>query len=105
MIGINFAPLFIIIPLGTAFFLNIFGKKKRFITDFTASFSTGILFILSILMIGVKGNYYAGGWPSNIGITIVIDGLSVFTLITVNMIVFMATIFSINYMEQFTYKS
>ena len=105
MIDLKFLPLFVIIPLGSAFLLNIFERKVKIFSDLIASIATGALFTLSILMIGNSGNYYVGGWPSLFGITLVLDSLSVFMLITVNMIAFMAILFSINYMEKFTFKS
>jgi len=105
MISIKFLPLFVIIPLGSAFILNIFERKVKLLTDLIASIATGALFVLSILMFGVKGNYYVGGWPSQFGITLVIDGLSSYMLVTINMIAFIAILFSINYMEKFTFKS
>ncbi len=105
MIGLRFLPLFVIIPLGSAFLHNIFERKVKIFSDLFASLSTGFLFVLSVLMIGKSGNYYVGGWPSLYGITLVLDSLSVFMLITINMIVFMAVLFSISYMEKFTFKS
>lgn len=105
MISIKFLPLFVIIPLGSAFILNIFERKVKLLTDLIASIASGALFVLSILMFGVKGNYYVGGWPSQFGITLVIDGLSSYMLVTINMIAFIAILFSINYMEKFTFKS
>lgn len=105
MIDLRFLPLFVIIPLGSAFILSIFERKVRIFSDLIASLATGFLFVLSILMIGKSGNYYVGGWPSLYGITLVLDGLSSYMLITINMITFIAVLFSINYMEKYTFKS
>lgn len=105
MIGLRFLPLFVIIPLGSAFLLNMFERKLRVFSDLIASLAAGILFVLSILMLGKSGNYYVGGWPSLFGITLVLDGLSTFMLLTINMVSFVAILFSINYMEKFTFKS
>jgi multicomponent Na+:H+ antiporter subunit D len=48
--------------------------------------------------------YKVGGWLPPVGISLVLDGLSAFMLVTVNFVVLAVTLFSINYMEKFTAK-
>lgn len=106
-------PLFVVLPLFSAFSIyllgSIFKKRARIISDIFANWVTGILFILSILaLIAVATQnrflYYVGGWRPPFGILLVLDGLSVVILLTITFVGFMATIFSINYMEKFTAK-
>ena len=48
--------------------------------------------------------YSVGSWKLPIGIVLVLDGLTVFMLITVNLIAFFISIYSISYMNRFTSK-
>ena len=48
--------------------------------------------------------YKVGGWIPPIGISMVMDGLTVFMLVTVNVIAFLISIYSIDYMERYTDK-
>ncbi|MCM8798541.1 MAG: NADH/ubiquinone/plastoquinone (complex I), partial [Candidatus Omnitrophica bacterium] len=48
--------------------------------------------------------YKIGGWPPPMGICMVLDGLTSFMLVTVNLISFLIALYSINYMERYTEK-
>ena len=102
-------PLFIAIPLGGAFIISFLGENKKRIIDFLASLFSCSLLVLSLYSIFlVKSSgvivYKIGGWLPPFGICLVLDSLTVLMLVTVNIIGFMAAIFSIGYMEQFTAK-
>ena len=103
-------PFFVVLPLFGAFlitFLNsvVSNKKIRyFLNDFFAVLFTGVLFALSFFTIGKKGVYYIGGWVPPFGINFVLDGLSSLMLVVINLISFCATVFSIDYMKQYTAK-
>lgn len=100
-------PLFIAIPLGAAFILAMLGKARHSFVDLLANIATAFLLILAISVIGVKGTttYVMGRWLPPIGIVLVLDGLSILMLVMVNLISFLATIFSISYIERFTAKA
>jgi multicomponent Na+:H+ antiporter subunit D len=102
-------PLFIAIPLGAAFLLPILGRFSKRISDILANLVTLTLFVLTLITInsGVL-IYKMGGWGAikgiPIGIYLVLDGLSGLVLVIVNLVAFLATLYSVNYMEHFTDK-
>ena len=100
----NLIPLFIIIPVGTAFIIALTSWKLRRLADILGFLATLSLFILSIVLIGKKYIYKVGNWAPPFGINLVYDGLSSLMLIIINLISFAAVIFSISYMEQYTSK-
>ena len=102
-------PLFVVIPLGVAFLISLLGKRFRFLGDSLSNLSTLILVGLSIYsVILVKDSgllvYKVGGWIPPIGISMVLDGLSSFMLVIVNIVAFLVTVYSIRYMERYTSK-
>lgn len=110
MTGYNFAPLFVIIPMGAAFLCSVFrGYLSRKIYDACSCLLALILFVLSMMAVyavNVNGTivYNVGSWKPPIGITMILDGFSAFMLIVVNLIAVAAALFSVNYMERFTAK-
>lgn len=105
----NLLPLFVAIPLGSAFMVSLLGKKLRGFSDTFSNLATFSLFCfssLSLLLIKRLGTvvYKVGGWIPPIGICMVLDSLTSFMLITVNLIAFLVTIYSISYMERYTDK-
>ena len=101
---INLIPLFVIIPLGTAFLIALTSWKLKRLADVLGFLATLSLFILSMTLIGEKHIYKIGNWVPPFGINLVYDGLSSLMLIIINLISFAAVIFSISYMEQYTSK-
>jgi len=102
-------PLFVAISLLGAFIISIIGKRLKWIPDVIGNITTLILLGLSVLAmwtIVTKGTlvYSVGSWKLPIGIALVLDGLTAFMLITVNLIAFSVSIYSISYMERFTSK-
>ncbi len=102
-------PLFIIIPLGAAFLNSLIGKKIKGLSDIlsgVATFALAVISIYSIFLFKESGVivYKVGGWLPPIGISMVMDGLTVLMLVTVNLIAFLISVYSINYMEKFTEK-
>lgn len=102
-------PLFVAISLGGAFITSLAGKKIKFLPDLMGSLTTGVLFILSLAAVWVvnaQGSlvYSIGGWKPPIGITFVLDGLTSFMLVTVNLVAFLIAIYAVNYMRQYTAK-
>ena len=102
-------PFFVILPLAAAFLVSLFGKKSDTACDVlavVASVILGGLSLLSVRLAGVHGTlaYSLGSWVPPIGIVMVLDGLTAFMLVTVNVVAFAIAIYSISYMEKFTAK-
>ncbi len=105
----NVLPLFVAVPLGMAFLTPIFARFWKGFPGWMASlallFNAGLT-LWFLKYAGQTHTLYIGGWtPFNgipIGISMVLDGLTVFMLVIVNGIGLMATLFSINYMSHYT---
>ncbi len=102
-------PLFVVIPLGSAFLVSLLGKRVKRFSDSLSNLATFSLFfisLVSIFLVRTQGIlvYKVGGWIPPIGISMVMDGLTSFMLVTVNLIAFLVTIYSISYMEKYTAK-
>ena len=106
----NLVPLYIILPLATAFLIPIFG---RLIKGFQKMLLTLVLLFLSIITLVLLSNgitetttYQVGGWePVNgvpIAIYLVFDGLSALLLLITSLIGFLAAFYSISYMKRYT---
>jgi multicomponent Na+:H+ antiporter subunit D len=106
----DLVPLFVILPLATAFLIPIFG---RFIKGFQKGLLLLVLLFLTVLAINFIANgigqpiiYQVGGWsPENgvpIAIYLVMDGLSVLLLLIINLIGFLSAFYSISYLKKFT---
>jgi multicomponent Na+:H+ antiporter subunit D len=99
-------PLFMAIPLGTAFLTVLLARKLKRLADTLGVLSTLSLLVLTLIIIifGVRGVYNIGSWDPSISINLVLDDFSLLLLIIVNLIGFAATVFSVSYMEQYTAK-
>lgn len=105
----NMVPLFVIIPLGTAFLISLLGKRIKSFPDILANLGTLSLLAFSLYSIKLVNAYKIlvykiGGWIPPIGICMVLDGLTSFMLVTVNLVSFLVTIYSISYMKRYTDK-
>lgn len=105
----NLIPLFVAIPLGAAFLVSLFGKRIKGFSDSLSNISTLTLFSISLYSIFLLRTheilvYKVGGWVPPIGICMVLDGLSSLMLVTVNLIAFLVTVYSISYMKKYTAK-
>jgi len=105
----NILPLFVGISLAGAFLTSIVGKKLKWLPDLMGSLTTLILLGLSLITVRIVATqgilvYSVGSWKLPIGIALVLDGLTAFMLVTVNLMAFFIAIYSINYMERFTSK-
>jgi len=96
----NILPLFIGLPFGLAFVIPMVSRKLKFLPDILGNITTFILLLLSLTTLNQAYVYYIGGWRPPFGIVFVLDGLSSLFLIIINLIGFMATLFSIDYMEK-----
>ena len=97
-------PVFVAVPLVTAFFLPLLGDKRRFGATILANIATGVLLVAAIATIGRTGVYQVGKWPIPLGINLVMDGLSGLVILAVSVVGFAAMLFSAGYMERYTAK-
>jgi multicomponent Na+:H+ antiporter subunit D len=103
-------PLFVVIPLASAFLVMILGRLFRnFSRYFAASVLLGLLGLSIWCFAANDGNltiYRVGGWgPVNnipIGIYLVMDGFTVIVLSIINLIGFFSAFYSISYISRYT---
>ena len=98
-------PVFIAVPLVTAFILPVFGKKGKAVATVLANLATFSLLVLAILSVGQSGVYEIGKWSIPLGINLVLDGLSSLLLLAIGVVSAAAMLFSARYMEQYTAKA
>jgi multicomponent Na+:H+ antiporter subunit D len=98
-------PVFVAIPLATAFLLPLFGKKGKDAATLLANLATLSLLALAVASIGKTGVYEIGKWSIPLGINMVLDGLSALLLLAISVVSAAAMLFSARYMEQYTAKS
>jgi len=105
----NILVLFVALPLLAAFFFPVMGRIAKRGFDTLAISATGLLFILALYFVlkpqGATFIYALGGWQMPFGIVWVFDPLSSFMILVVSGITFFVTLYSINYMEQYTGKT
>jgi multicomponent Na+:H+ antiporter subunit D len=98
-------PLFIAVPLLTAFLLPIFGKKAKDFATFLANVVAFALVVMALTTLGQARVYEIGKWSIPLGINLVLDGLSSLLLLAIAVVSASAMLFSVRYMEQYTAKS
>jgi multicomponent Na+:H+ antiporter subunit D len=102
-------PLFVAIPLSAAFVTALAGRRSDRFCDALGILTGLVQFAFScfgVYLFQQEGLlvYAVGAWPPPIGISMVLDGLSVFMLTTVNLIALLVVLFSVDYMARFTGK-
>ncbi len=98
-------PLFIAIPLITAFLLPMFGRKGKSAATILANLVTISLLVFAVVSIGKTEVYEIGDWHIPFGINLVLDGLSSLMLLAVSVVSAAAMLFSARYMERYTVKA
>ncbi len=101
----NLLPLFVAIPLVSAFILPFFGKKGTALATVLGNIATISLLVLAICAAGQSGVYEVGNWSIPLGINLVLDGLSSLLLLAIATVSAAAMLFSARYMERYTAKS
>jgi multicomponent Na+:H+ antiporter subunit D len=98
-------PLFTALPLAAAFFNLLLTKVSKKLADYIAFLVAAALAVMAVLTIfQAPFAYRVGGFPAPWGILLVMDGLSSFMLIIINVITFLSIIYSIKYMTAYTAK-
>ncbi len=101
-------PVFIAVPLVTAFLLPVFsslGRKGKAVATVLANFVTVSLLVMAVASIGQFRVYEVGKWSIPLGINLVLDGLSSLLLLAISVVSAAAMLFSARYMEQYTAKA
>jgi len=103
----NIVAYLVIVPLAAGFFIPIFGKKIKFLGGIVAVIATSALFLLALYIAyvikdGKILSYSIGKWSAPVGISMVVDGLSSFMLVIVNMVAFLVAIYSTEYVKRYT---
>jgi multicomponent Na+:H+ antiporter subunit D len=98
-------PLFTALPLAAAFFNLLVTKLTKKAADYIAFLVTGVLAVMAVRLIGeAPFSYRVGGFPPPWGLLLVSDGMSDLMLIIINVISFLAIIYSLKYMTTYTAK-
>jgi len=104
----NFLVIFVALPLFAAFALPVMARFLKRGFDMLSAVVTGILSLCALCIIfnppAFPLVYSMGSWQAPFGITWLLDSLSAFMLLVVNGITFFVSVYSINYMEQYTGK-
>ncbi len=108
-------PFFVIVPLIGAFVIAVIPRRLGVAADIIAAVCSLTLLAASIYVVwyfipGLQANplraiYSVGNWHAPVGISLVLDGLAALMLLTIAVITAASAIYSIPYMEQFTWKS
>ncbi len=101
--------LFITIPLFSAFLIALLGKRVKYFSDWVANLASLALLMLALNSVNLINNrgilvYKIGGWFPPMGISLVLDGLSSFMLVTINLIVSLSMVYAFSYMKAYTDK-
>jgi multicomponent Na+:H+ antiporter subunit D len=104
-------PFFVVIPLATAFIIPMTARLEERFQDALAIISSLAIFALSAFACVALGNsasgvmaYKLGSLMPPAGIALIIDGLSVFMLVTVNLVAFFIALYASGYMKKYTDK-
>ncbi len=105
-------PLFIAIPLGAAFLTPLVAKKFDAVGAVIANLASLATVVLTLAVVpqlaaGGPVVYPMGGWARVAalgisGIVLVLDGLSMLLLVTVNGVTFLSILYASSYMKAFT---
>jgi len=103
----NILPLFVAIPLGSAFLISLLGKRSSWFPQLWTTLALIMMLAVSIgsiFLLKDSGTvvYEVGAWKLPVGIVMVMDGLTCFMLITVNLVALLVGIYAINYMRMYT---
>jgi len=107
MSAANLLCLFIVIPLAGGFLITWVGNRaQRFASYLTRVLTLGQLLTAVGLLVVVNRHgmlvYSTGIGKSTMGISLVLDGLSVFMSVIVSLMAFLIAIYSVDYIERFT---
>lgn len=104
-----FIPCFVVLPLAAAFINSLLGSRIHWLSDLLGGLTPLLLFALSLLGVYVISVdtvfvYTVGGWKPPVGIALVVDGLTSFMLVVVNMVALVVATYARDYMQRYTAK-
>ena len=96
-------PLFVALPLGTAFIIPVASFFWKKLAGILTVGITAVLVVLAVGRVGADDIIYAvGGWDPPFGINLVGDALSGFFLLIIAVVSFLIAVYSITYMRRYT---
>ena len=108
MMTINYQtliPLFVAVPLGMSLVVQLVARRRQILAEILTILTLLVLALMSAYTIGYDGIYNLGGWPTPIGIDMRLDGLATLLLLSVNIVGFAVSLYSVDYMRRFTARS
>jgi len=98
-------PLMVAVPLGVGFLSVLLVKVYKKLPEILSVLATLFLVIASFNLINKDPfNYSMGFWQPPVGISLVVDNLSVLLLLIISCISFLVVLFSIKYLQKYTSK-
>ncbi|HDZ68879.1 MAG TPA: cation:proton antiporter, partial [Phycisphaerales bacterium] len=79
-------PIFVAVPLATAFLLPVFAKRGKAVATVLANMATVSLLVMALCSIGQTRVYEVGRWSIPLGINLVLDGLSCLLLLAISIV-------------------
>ncbi len=98
----DLVPLFVAIPLGTAFVIPLAARLHPRLADGLAILATAALIGLCVRLPEHDLTYQMGGWPAPEGIELRIDQLTRLMLMTVSALASIICLYSVSYLQRFT---
>jgi multicomponent Na+:H+ antiporter subunit D len=104
----RFVPLFVVIPMASAFLIPLFAKLWQRSADLIANAAAAALLGISaygaasLLTESQVLVYRMGGWAPTLGITLAYDHLTALVALAVNALGLFALLFSVRYLDQYT---
>ncbi len=101
----DLVPLFVAVPLGLAFFTLITSKFWKRSSDVFTFVGMSFLLLLAVRLVsGGTIDYLVGGWDWPLGIQLHVDQFAVIILMIIQVVGFLAMVYSLSYMERYTAK-
>jgi multicomponent Na+:H+ antiporter subunit D len=104
----RFLPLFVVIPMSSAFLIPLFAKLWQRSSDLIANAAgaalAGLAVFGSVYLFTDSPSliYRMGGWAPTLGITMVYDHLTALVALAVNIVGLAALLFSVRYLDHYT---
>ncbi len=100
-------PLSVAIPLLAAFLAALLGRRSERVPAWfglagtAAAFAASALGLYLVVQSGPRV-YAVGAWPPPYGISMVLDGLSAFMLLTVNLVALVTVLYAMDYIRRYS---
>lgn len=116
MISETMIPLFVVLPLAGAFLIALLNRIKGIPDTIGVLASVATLAMSLVTTLGLEtgqrlicnvgnwGGIQEGLLGKIVGIQLVVDGLTAFMLLVINLVAFLVAVYSINYMTRYTSK-